>query len=61
MPNAELLPAIDAQGLVHLTWAPHTKREISLCSSVTVCVHVAATKQEFPTCLRCIDIATRFW
>jgi hypothetical protein len=57
-----LYHAIDEHGVVHLTWIrDEFSINTSLCSSVTSIVKVMLTALQFPTCLRCIDIASRFW
>ncbi len=55
-------PAIDSERLVHLTWLRRNAEiHTSLCSSVVAPIRVTPCAQEYPTCLRCIDIVSRFW
>jgi hypothetical protein len=55
-------PAIDGERLVHATWIRKgAETHTSLCSSVTNAVRVIPCEQEYLTCLRCIDIVSRFW
>lgn len=55
-------PAADNTGLVHLTWLRrNTELHTSLCSSLANVVRVTPCTQEYPSCLRCIDITSRFW
>ena len=63
MSDPTLMPAVDDQGLVHLTWVYRVKDKVSvsLCSSITNAVKVTHATDEVPMCLTCIDIETRFW
>jgi hypothetical protein len=55
-------PAIDEGRLVHLTWLRrNVEIHTSLCSSVVAPILVIPCEQEYPTCLRCIDVVSRFW
>lgn len=55
-------PMVDKTGLVHLTWLRRTAQiHTSLCSSIADPIRVTPCEQEYPTCLRCIDIVGKFW
>jgi hypothetical protein len=54
--------AIDDGKLVHLTWLRrNVELHTALCSSVANPIVVIPCAQEYPTCLRCIDIVSQFW